>query len=54
VGVRGSEGLVRECVSPLGDASCSRNAPPRRRGRVPTLGSPPNSMSPQSSGPYLS
>jgi hypothetical protein len=32
VGVRGSEGLVRECVGPLGDAPCSRNAPPRRRG----------------------
>jgi hypothetical protein len=49
VGVRGSEGLVKGCVGPLGDAPSFRNAPPRRRGRVPSLGSPPNSMSPQSS-----
>jgi hypothetical protein len=41
VGVRGSEGLVKGCMGPLGDA------PPRRRGRVPSSRSPPNSMSPQ-------
>jgi hypothetical protein len=49
VGVRGSDGLVKGCVGPLRDVPRFRNAPPMRGGRVPSLGSPPNSMSPQSS-----
>jgi hypothetical protein len=42
VGVRGSEGVVRECVGHWDMRPCSRNAPTRMWGRVPTLGSPPS------------
>jgi hypothetical protein len=45
---------VKGCVGPLKDALGFGNVPLRKGSRVPSLGSPPDSRSPQSCGPYLS